>query len=191
MKMELKERVKVVALLVAFMLHLVTATSRGAESSSVCRLLWRRLRWSRACVLNWGRGFCLRRVFCNHCNRGWCWPARQRCFRCGLARSESDAMGESGIGKGGKAKGRGGPPLRETSFPGLGSSPPTEQGLLSLMCRAPCRPAFRPTLSLSCSRRFKIWVEKFVRRLLRLVKRLGWFRGVLGQRVSEAHAERR
>ena len=62
--------------------------------------------------------------FCNHCNRRGSWPARQRCFRCGLARSESEALrsGGGGGGKGGKAKGKGGAPQRETSYPGRGQS---------------------------------------------------------------------
>ena len=54
--------------------------------------------------------------YCNHCQRGGCWPARSHCFRCGLARSEV------GFGKGGKAKGKGGTPPRETSYPGKSSS---------------------------------------------------------------------
>ena len=52
--------------------------------------------------------------FCNHCNRGGCWPERQRCFRCGMAR------GDGSPGKGGKAKGNGRAPQRETSYPGRG-----------------------------------------------------------------------
>ena len=31
--------------------------------------------------------------FCNHCNSGGGWPARQRCFRRGMARSESEPLG--------------------------------------------------------------------------------------------------
>ena len=54
--------------------------------------------------------------YCNHCQRGGCWPARLHCFRCGMAR------GDGGFGKGGKAKGKAGAPLRETSYPGR--SPP-------------------------------------------------------------------
>ena len=54
--------------------------------------------------------------YCNHCQRGGCWPARSHCFRCGLPR------GEVGSGKGGKAKGKGGTPPRETSYPGKSSS---------------------------------------------------------------------
>ena len=54
--------------------------------------------------------------FCNHCNRSGCWPPRQRCFRCGVARSDR------GPGKGGKAKGKGGPP-HETSYLGRGLPP--------------------------------------------------------------------
>ena len=54
--------------------------------------------------------------YCNHCQRGGCWPARSHCFRCGMARSDV------GFGKGGKAKGKGGTPPRETSYPGKSSS---------------------------------------------------------------------
>ena len=54
--------------------------------------------------------------YCNHCQRGGCWPARLHCFRCGMARDDG------GFGKGGKTKGKGGAPLRETSYPGR--SPP-------------------------------------------------------------------
>ena len=54
--------------------------------------------------------------YCNHCQRGGCWPARSHCFRCGMARSDG------GFGKGGKAKGKGGTPPRETSYPGKSSS---------------------------------------------------------------------
>ena len=53
--------------------------------------------------------------YCNHCQRGGCWPARSHCFRCGLPRSEV------GSGKSGKAKGKGGTPPRETSYPGKSS----------------------------------------------------------------------
>ena len=55
--------------------------------------------------------------FCNHCNRGGCWPARQRCFRCGMPREDASP------GEGDKAKGKGGgPPQRETSYPERGPS---------------------------------------------------------------------
>ena len=54
--------------------------------------------------------------YCNHCQRGGCWPARSHCFRCGMARNDG------GFGKGGKAKGKGGTPPRETSYPGKSSS---------------------------------------------------------------------
>ena len=53
--------------------------------------------------------------YCSHCQRGGCWPARSHCFRCGLPRSEV------GSGKNGKAKGKGGTPPRETSYPGKSS----------------------------------------------------------------------
>ena len=55
--------------------------------------------------------------YCNHCQRGGCWPARLHCFRCGMAR------GDGGSGKGGKAKGKGATPPRETSYPGRSPLP--------------------------------------------------------------------
>ena len=53
--------------------------------------------------------------YCNHCQRGGCWLARSHCFRCGMA------WGDGGFGKGGKTKGKGGTPPRETSYPGKSS----------------------------------------------------------------------
>ena len=55
--------------------------------------------------------------YCNHCQRSGCWPARQHCFRRGMARDDG------GFGKGGKAKGKGGAPQRETSYPAKKSAP--------------------------------------------------------------------
>ena len=58
--------------------------------------------------------------FCVACNRGGCWPTKQRCFRCNLPRVESDRMRgvPSFPPKGGKGKGQ---QQREAQF--LGRAP--------------------------------------------------------------------
>ena len=60
--------------------------------------------------------------FCVNCNRGGCWPTKQRCFRCNFPRAESDRMrgAPSSAPKGGKGKGQQ-QQQRETQF--LGRAP--------------------------------------------------------------------
>ena len=59
--------------------------------------------------------------FCAACNRGGCWPTKQRCFRCNLPRIESEKMlgafpsVNAGNPKGGKEKGN---QQREKQLPG-------------------------------------------------------------------------
>ena len=60
--------------------------------------------------------------FCAACNRGGCWPTKQRCCRCNLPRTESDRMrgAPSLHPKGGKGKGQ---QHREVQFPGRAPLP--------------------------------------------------------------------
>ena len=62
--------------------------------------------------------------FCVACNRGGCWPTKQRCFRCNLPRVESDRMRgvPSFTPKGGKGKGQQ-QQQREMQFPGRAPLP--------------------------------------------------------------------
>ena len=84
--------------------------------------------------------------YCNHCQRGGCWPARLHCFRCGMAR------GDGGFGK---------PEVKEVHhharLPILGEVRPllperklAKDGLPNLVAKIQSLSVFRPMLSLSC-----------------------------------------
>ena len=80
----------VLRLLVVLVLHLVSDMSRGVVSSSVLSSSVEEAGVvNDSCVELHARGLggsVPGEWFCNHCYRGGCWPARQRCFRCGMLR---------------------------------------------------------------------------------------------------------
>ena len=87
--------------------------------------------------------------YCNHCQRGGCWPARSHCFRCGLARSD--------VGLARVEKPREREEHRHVRLLTLGKVPPllpecklAKDGLPNRMMRIPSLSVFRPMLSLSC-----------------------------------------